>query len=82
MINILTNQFPTNLVDNKGVLINEDSVIYNGKDYYRIYWNSRQPQVEAISCTNGYLHNITQDDLNHFELIGTYEDYKHLFECD
>lgn len=75
-------KFPEGLTDKNGTVIREDDAIYNGKDYYRIYWNEKQPQVEAISCTNGYLHNITQEDLKQFERIGTYAENQHLFECD
>lgn len=75
----MNNQFPTDLTDKNGEPIKEDDVIYNGKDYYRIYWNSTQPQVEAISSTNGYMHEINQSDLQSFERIGTYAENEHVF---
>lgn len=62
--------FPNNLVDELGQNIQEDDVIFDGKNYFRIYYNEKQPQVEAISPTNGYLHNLSQDILKKFERIG------------
>ena len=56
--------FPNNLLDKQGQPIKEDDVIFDGKNYFRIYWNEKQPQVEAISPTYGYLHNLSQDVLN------------------
>lgn len=74
--------FPTNLVDKHGNPVKEDDVIFNGENYFRIYWNEKQPQVEAISPTYGYLHNLSQDELNHFERIGTFAECEHLMTID
>lgn len=74
--------FPNNLVDKHGQLIKEDDVIFDGKNYFRIYWNEKQPQVEAISPTYGYLHNLSQDALKSFERIGTFKDCEHLLIVD
>ena len=35
--------FPNNLVDKQGLTIKEDDVIFDGKNYFRIYWNEKQP---------------------------------------
>lgn len=66
-------QFP-NLHDKNGQRINEDDVIYDGKDYYRIYWNELHPQVEAYSPTYGYIHDLNQKDMDSFERVGTFEE--------
>ena len=71
-------KFPNNLIDKNGQLISDDDVIFDGKDYYRIYWNPRYPQVEAISPTNGYLHNLTQKEIKNFERCGTFNECEHL----
>lgn len=75
-------RFPQNLIDKNGVKINEDDVVYNGEHYFRIYWNEKQPQVEAISPTYGYLHDLTQKDLSHFERIGTFNECEDLMRVD
>jgi len=76
------NNFPTDLVDKHGTSINEDDVIFNGEHYFRIYWNEKQPQVEAISPTHGYLHNLSQSDLSTFERIGTFVECEYLMFGD
>lgn len=75
-------KFPTTLLDRNGVQIHEDDVIYNGEHYFRIYWNEKQPQVEAISPTYGYLHNLTQEELSHFERIGSFIECEDLMQVD
>lgn len=75
-------KFPSSLVDKNEQRIYEDDVIYDGKDYYRIYWNPRFPQVEAISPTNGYLHDLKQKDLSRFERIGPFEEHQDLMIAD
>ena len=75
-------KFPQNLVDKNGTSINEDDVIFNGEHYFRIYWNKKQPQVEAISPTYGYLHNLIPDDVAKFERAGTFEECEHLMAID
>ena len=70
-----------NLTDKNGIEINHEDVIYNQSDYYRIFKRD-DGEVEAISCTKGYLHDIKQEDLTEFKRIGTYIGNEHLFECD
>lgn len=70
-----------NLTDKNGIKINHDDVIYNGVHYFRIY-DREDGEVEAISCTYGYMHNIKQSDLSDFECVGTYEGNENLFNCD
>ena len=74
--------FPNNLVDKLGQKIQDDDVIFYGENYFRIYYNEKQPQVEAISPTYGYLHNLSQDKLNKFERIGTFKECEHLMIVD
>lgn len=73
------------LADKNGLELNQDDILFNGNDYYRIYISKSIPslgQVEMISCTKGYLHDIKQDDLKEFEYVGNIETHKHLLECD
>ncbi|MCW3109950.1 MAG: hypothetical protein JWQ09_4456 [Segetibacter sp.] len=58
-----------------------DDVIYDGKDYYRLYVRDNG-EVTGISCTKGYILNIQQKDLENFVRIGTFKGNEHLFECD
>ncbi len=73
--------FPKNLVDKDGNKIYEDDVIYDGEDYYRIYWNNLHPNVEAIGG-NGYLHDLTQKDLSRFVRIGPFDEHQDLMIVD
>lgn len=74
--------FPNNLIDKYERSVQEDDVIFDGENYFRIYWNPRQPQVEAISPTYGYLHNLSQDVLKKYERIGTFQECEHLMFGD
>lgn len=68
---------------NDDIICDNDWLDSKGRiDYYRIYYNNSHNQYEAISCTNGYLHNITQESLKEFKRIGTFEEFKYLLECD
>ncbi len=78
---MVVSEFPDNLVDKNGQRIYEDDVIYDGEDYFRIYWNPRFPQVEAIGG-RGYIHDITQKDLSYFVRIGPFEEYEELMIFD
>lgn len=62
--------FPNNLIDKYGRSVRENDVIFDGENYFRIYWNEKQPQVEAISPTYGYLHNLSQDEFK--KVVPTY----------
>lgn len=75
-------EFPGNLVDKNGQRIYEDDVIYDGVNYFRIYWNPRFPQVEAIGGPNGYVHDITQKDLSRFIRIGPFKEHEVLMIVD
>lgn len=75
--------FPNNLFDKNRIQINEDDVITKDDiNYFRIYWNNTQSQVEAISPTYGYLHNLTPQDISFFKRIGTFEEVEHLMIVD
>lgn len=78
----MTTNFPNNLVDKQSQRINENDVIFDGDNHFRIYWNEKQPQVEAISPTYGYLHNLSQDELKNFERIGTFQECEYLMTVD
>jgi hypothetical protein len=70
-----------NLFDKNGVALHHDDVMFDGVHYYRIY-DKDDVEVEAISCTDGYMHDIKQEDITNFERIGTYVGNEKLFECD
>ena len=74
--------FPSDLVDKNGQRIYEDDVIYDEENYYRIYWNPRFSQVEAIGGPGGYIHNLTQKDLSRFVRIGPFEENEDLMVDD
>ena len=71
-----------NLTDEQGQLISEDDVLAGKETYWRIYKRKADNTIEMISCTNGYMHDITQDKLKGFKKIGTFEEHQKLFECD
>lgn len=81
-MNKLQLNFPIDLTDKNGNIVNEDDVIFNGEHYFRIYWNTKQPQVEAISPTYGYLHELTKEDILQFERVGTFKEVEHLLVVD
>ena len=81
-MNGIKQNFPKSLTDKNGNAIGEDDIIFDGEHYFRIYWNERQPQVEAISPTYGYLHNLTQEDVAKFERIGTFDEHEQLMQVD
>ena len=77
----MNSKFPR-LHDKDGKTINEDDVIFDGEDYYRIYWNELHPQVEAFSPTYGYIHDLTQKDMESFERIGTFDECEEIMGGD
>lgn len=81
-MNKLQLNFPIDLTDKNGNIVNEDDVIFNGEHYFRIYWNTKQPQVEAISPTYGYLQINTKEDILQFERVGTFKEVEHLLVVD
>jgi hypothetical protein len=68
------------LFDKNGIFIPNSSIIFDGKEYFCIYWDAGRKRVDAFAPTSGYIHDIQQAHLTHFELIGPYEDNKHLLE--
>lgn len=73
------------LVDKNLTLIPNNSIIY-GKHkeayhFFNIGINDKN-EVEMMACTYGYVHNVTQNDIKYFLLIGSVEEHKHLLECD
>lgn len=79
---MMNSKFPNDLIDKDGTSVKEDDVIFYGENYFRIYWNEKQPQVEAISPTYGYLHNLSQDEIKKFKRIGTFKECEHLMTVD
>ncbi|MCL2098332.1 MAG: hypothetical protein FWH23_06195 [Bacteroidales bacterium] len=75
-------EFPNNLFDKDGNRVKADDVIFEEKNYFRVYWNEKQPQVEAFSPSYGYIHNLTAKDILRFKRIGTFEEAEHLMVVD
>lgn len=72
------NKFPQNLLDKNGKKINEDDVIFDGKHYFRIYWDNIHSSVEAISPTFGYLRDPNKENYSKYERIGTFQEAESL----
>lgn len=64
------------LTDKNSIQLYRKDILFNGSDYYCIH------MPDMISCTKGYIHNVTQEILADFERVGSFEDFKHLLECD
>ena len=75
----------TGLVDKNLTLIPSKSIVYGNYEgkyhFFNIGLNARN-EVHMIACTYGYVHNVTQSDIEDFLLIGSLEEHKHLLECD
>ncbi len=76
------NKFPTNLIDKAGKTIHEDDVIFDGENYFRVFWNDPTNEVAAFSTTYGYLEDTSKDNLSRLERIGTFDECEHLMEND
>lgn len=70
------------LKDNEGTILYEDDVVYDGKDYYRIYTNDHKGEFEMMACTKGYQHSLQPKDMKALKRVGTFEDLKPLLVCD
>lgn len=67
-------QFPESLVDKNGNRIYDDDVIFDGKHYFRIYWDNKNLSVEAISPTFGYLRSPNTEYYSKYERIGAFKE--------
>lgn len=78
----------TVLKDKNGKVLPVDCIIYGSlpgqteKHYFNFGTNKDNAEYEMIACTYGYVHNVTQEQLAGFELIGLLNDNLHLLECD
>jgi len=76
------------LIDKDGVQLYDDCIIYGHLEndaemhYFRLGKSPNDGSNEMIASTYGYVHNVTQDLLTHFELIGLALDNLHLLKCD
>lgn len=64
---------PIYLFDRYGSRIDDDDVITDGSNYYRVYWNIFSGCVVAVSGAVGYLRDTSADNLSKFVRVGTYE---------
>lgn len=74
------NKFPTDLIDKDGKPIHEDDVIFDGENYFRVFWNDPTNEVAAFSPTydNGYLEDTSKENLAMFQRLGTFGECEHL----
>jgi hypothetical protein len=68
--------------DKNGTLVKEDDVVFNGKDYYRMHYDYDKAHQYILSCTKGYIDNLTQGTFKDFVVIGSFEDHQDKFGCD
>lgn len=73
--------FPGNLKDKKGNLINEDDLVCYKQHYYRVFWNARRKVLQMVSRNFAYL-DLTVEMLRKLENIGPYEGNVRLFLSD
>lgn len=67
--------------DKRKEKMKDDTVLYDGKVYWR-YIESKVNGNYLLSCKMGYDHDVSQEHLSKFKIIGTYKGNEHLFECD
>lgn len=76
------------LVDKNGNKLFNDCLIYGGVKnvpgvhYFNLRYNANNKSLEMIACTYGYVHNVTQKDVQDCVLIGPAIDNLHLLDCD
>lgn len=77
-----------NLIDKNGNRLFNDCLIYGpvknvrGIHYFNLGYNTNDNSLEMIACTYGYVHNVTQEDIQDCVLIGPAIDNLHLLDCD
>lgn len=71
--------FPNSLVDKSGNSINNDDVLFDGENHWRIYCTNNGT-VEMVG--RGYIHNVTQNELSQFIRIGSFSENSHLMVID
>jgi hypothetical protein len=77
-------------LDSNNNPIQPDSVIKgslpNVLDGKEMYWNfGKSPDgksYEMVSCEFGYIHDLTPEIIQSFELIGAVSQFKDLLQCD
>lgn len=67
--------------DKNGKEIPHDYVVSDGEHYSRMLYNT-QNGTYLLSCTNGYVHNLTQEIMSNYETICPFKGNEHLFDCD
>lgn len=84
-VDINMKNFPDDLFDINDKQINNDDVITDQEDYYRIWFDEVNEEVVAFSPTAGYLDSKYLDPavIKHFfERIGTFEECEHIILPD
>ena len=79
----LSDKFGNTLFDNCIVLGALSQTGIESPLHWNLGWSSQcDGTIEMISCEYGYIHNVDQETIKEFELIGSVDDFKHLLECD
>jgi hypothetical protein len=76
------------LKDFRGFDIPIDSIIYGNlpnekeKHFFNFGLCQKGTSFEMIACTYGYVHDVKQETLLNFQLIGSLEEHIDLLNCD
>jgi hypothetical protein len=74
------------MLDNNKCFIQDGSILQGstrgiaGEHYWNFY--ETEGSYEMIACTYGYVHNLIQDDFSNLKLVGSFDKFHHLLECD
>ena len=84
----INSRLSLSLKDSDGNEILTDSVIYGSlpgeteKHYFNIGFSPNDGSVEMFASTYGYVHNVTQEIVSGFKLIGSVADNLNLLVSD
>lgn len=69
-------------LDGKGAGVATDYIVKHGGTFWRVCFDANGNYEHLLSCTHGYDHNVTFDEVQKMEVVGSLQDFKHLLECD
>ncbi|MCW3087458.1 MAG: hypothetical protein JWQ78_844 [Sediminibacterium sp.] len=72
---------PVGATDENEEQITLHDILHDGSDYYHLYRTSNG-RLDAISCTKGYLHDLSLEELHHFRRVGSFTEFNHMLLCD
>ncbi len=74
------------LKDRYGKQLYEDCIVYakteDGSWHFFSLWTHENGEVNAIACTWGYMHRLTQESIAHCILIGSQQEFEFTQKCD